>query len=141
VAFADRVDFRPRIRAPCSCVTNDCHSRPLARQDRHRGDAGGQGCLPAQAIRRLYSRRTVVTPPPGSHHREWIDAIKRGQQAPESSNFAYAAKMTEPLLLGNIALRLGREVEWDADKMQVRGAPEADQYIKPTYRAGWELSS
>jgi len=49
--------------------------------------------------------------------------------------------MTEPLLLGNIALRLGREVEWDADKMQVRGAPEADQYIKPTYRAGWELSS
>ncbi|MGI9455068.1 MAG: Gfo/Idh/MocA family protein [Aeoliella sp.] len=80
-------------------------------------------------------------PRPGSHHQEWIDGIKRGEQAPESSNFAYAAKLTETLLLGNIAMRMGRDVEWDADKMQVRGAPEADQFIKPSYRRGWELST
>ena len=80
-------------------------------------------------------------PRPASHHREWIDAIKRGKQAPESSSFAYAAKLTETLLVGNLAVRLGREVLWDAAKMQVPGVPEADQYIKPTYRHGWKLST
>lgn len=88
-----------------------------------------------------YRPAAPVLPRPVDHHREWIDAIKRGQPAPESSNFAYAARLTETLLLGNIALRLGREVVWDAAAMKVRGAPEADQYIQPVYRRGWELAT
>jgi hypothetical protein len=55
------------------------------------------------------------------------------------SNFDYASELTEAVLLGNVALRLGKPIEWDARNMRVKGAPEADQYIRAEYRKGWSL--
>ena len=43
------------------------------------------------------------------------------------------------MLLGALALRLGRTIEWDAQNLAVVGCPEADQFIRPEYRRGWEL--
>ena len=41
------------------------------------------------------------------------------------------------MLLGNIALRLGRKVQWDAKNLRVPGCPEADPLIRRAYRKGW----
>ncbi len=71
------------------------------------------------------------------HHQDWIDAARGGPAA--SSNFEYGAHLTEITLLGVVALRLGKKIEWDHDSMSVTNSDEADRIIKGTYRAGWEL--
>lgn len=71
------------------------------------------------------------------HHIEWINACKGGPEA--QSDFAYAAKLTEGLLVGFLALRTRKRIEWDADSMSAIGVPEAAQYIKPSFRKGWEI--
>lgn len=68
---------------------------------------------------------------------EWIAAIKGGP--PAMSNFNYAAMLTETILLGNVAMRVGKKMEWDGPNMKVTNCPEADQYIRPEFRKGWTL--
>jgi predicted dehydrogenase len=66
---------------------------------------------------------------------EWIRAIKGGPKA--GSNFDYSGPLSEVILLGNIALRVGRRIEWDAENMVITNIPEANRYIKKEYRPGW----
>lgn len=66
---------------------------------------------------------------------EWVEAIKGGR--PAFSNFDYAAVITETILLGNVALRVGKTMQWDADKLRSPNCPEAAQFISKHYRKGW----
>jgi hypothetical protein len=70
------------------------------------------------------------------HYKEWLDAIRGGK--PASSNFTdYSGPLTELVLLGNLAIRTGKKINWDAKNMKAKGCPEADQYIRRAYREGW----
>jgi predicted dehydrogenase len=76
-------------------------------------------------------------------HAEWIAAIKSGNGAQTTSNFEYAAKLTETMLLGNIAVRMASKnviLKYDGEKMSFPNVPEADQYLTKEYRPGWSLS-
>jgi hypothetical protein len=42
------------------------------------------------------------------------------------------------LLVGQLALRLGERIEWEASKMRVLGIPDAAPLIQPEFRKGWE---
>jgi len=78
--------------------------------------------------------------PPGferNHHQEWLDACKGGRKA--LSNFDYSGPLTEAVLLGNVALRAGRKILWDAGSLKVTNMPEANQYIRTEYREGWKV--
>ncbi|HTI72112.1 MAG TPA: Gfo/Idh/MocA family oxidoreductase [Candidatus Limnocylindria bacterium] len=71
------------------------------------------------------------------HHKEWIEACKgRGKPL---CNFDYSGPLTEAVLLGNVAFRTGKELEWDAKNMRAKNAPEADEFIQYKYREGWSL--
>ncbi len=70
-------------------------------------------------------------------HLEWIAGCKGGP-APYS-NFDIAAYLTEIILLGCVALRVGKKLEWDGPKMHAKNAPEAAHFIKREYRKGWSL--
>jgi hypothetical protein len=70
-----------------------------------------------------------------SHWQEWVSAC-RGE-GKTLSNFEYAAVLTEGLLLGNLALRTGGRIEWDAAKMAAVGNAEAARFVKPEFRKGW----
>lgn len=72
------------------------------------------------------------------HHREWLDACKGGP--PAGSNFEYGARLTELVLLGVLSLRTGHRIQWDHERMRAQGFPEADAYIRESYRRGWELT-
>lgn len=76
-------------------------------------------------------------PKPVGHYQEWINACKGGPAA--LSNFDYAAGLTGMVLLGNLAVRLGRKITWDAEKMRCVGLPEADPLIRREYRQGWTI--
>lgn len=71
------------------------------------------------------------------HHKEWIEAIRNG--GPTTCNFDYSGALTESALLGNVAYRVGRRLEWDAIKLVAVNAPEAGQFIRHRYRKGWKL--
>ena len=44
------------------------------------------------------------------------------------------------MLLGVIALRVEGKLEWDSAKMRITNMPEANKFIKPTFRKGWSFS-
>jgi predicted dehydrogenase len=78
------------------------------------------------------------------HHKEWINACKGGE--PARANFDWAGPLTEVVLLGNIALKMERQLyekglklHYDGPKMEVTNLPEANKYIRGEYREGWSL--
>ncbi|MFO1063298.1 MAG: hypothetical protein U0892_05450 [Pirellulales bacterium] len=82
------------------------------------------------------------------HFKEWVNSIKGGK--PAWSNFQnYAGKLTEVILLGNLAVwaagqsKDGKQVEspkleWDQANLKVKGTTAYDSMITPTYRTGYE---
>ena len=68
---------------------------------------------------------------------EWLEAIRTGQ--PALSNFSSSGPFSETVLLGNLALRLGKKIRWDAKALAATNAPEAAGIIRRAYRKGWEI--
>ena len=91
----------------------------------------------AKAIPQTIPRNTFKGGTDERQHQEWIAACKGG--TPAYSNFDVAAYLTEIMLLGCVAMRTGKKLEWDGPKMRARNAPEAAQYVRRTYRKGWKL--
>ena len=71
------------------------------------------------------------------HHAEWIKACKEG--TPTTCNFDYSGALTEAVLLGNVAYRVGEKLQWDAAGLRATNCPAADKYIRKEYRPGWEV--
>ena len=67
----------------------------------------------------------------------WIDSFKNNTQSPGS--FIYTGPVTETILLGAVALRAGKKVEYDSANMKIINIPEANKYLVREYRKGWEL--
>jgi predicted dehydrogenase len=84
-----------------------------------------------------YQGPAETVPRSPGHYKEWVDACKGG--ATPYSNFDIAAYLTEIILLGCVAMRVGKKLEWDGPNMRALNAPEADAFVKRTYRAGWEI--
>jgi hypothetical protein len=72
---------------------------------------------------------------PSSHYAEWAEACKgRGSTM---SDFQYGARLTETILAGIVAYRLGKRLDWNGPEMRAENCPEADSLIRPTVRPGW----
>jgi predicted dehydrogenase len=71
-------------------------------------------------------------------HQEWLDGIVN--KTPPMANFDYAAPFTEAMLLGNLALRTGERIEWDAAAMKVKNSAAANALLTKSYRRGFELT-
>lgn len=64
-----------------------------------------------------------------SHMFEWVLAC--AGDAKTYSPFEIGARITEVGMLGVLALRMQKPIEWDAEKRQAKGLPEADAIIDP----------
>jgi predicted dehydrogenase len=104
----------------------------------HHGSHGGMPMLlPAGLNDQAKSVPRTMARSPG-HYEEWLLACKGGPRP--VSNFDYAGPLTEIVLLGVLALRApGRRLEWDAENMKVKDAPELDPFVHTEYRKGWTL--
>ena len=74
------------------------------------------------------------------HHLEWIAAIKDNKPGNCYSRFAVGAQLTEIMLLGCVALRSGKKLEWDGPAMRATNFPEAAPFIRRENRAGWKMA-
>ena len=103
-----------------------------------RGDYGGNYVLLPRADFPNYRPPEPTLPRSPGHHAEWIRACKGG--TPAMSNFTdYSGPLTEIVLLGNVAIRVGKRVVWNSEKLQAVDLAAANQYIHREYRKGWEL--
>ena len=79
-------------------------------------------------------------PRPKSIDVDFIEAIKEGRKA--SNDFEISAKLTEIMLLTNIAVvsqNLNITLEYDPENMKITNCPEANNYFHYEYRNGWKL--
>jgi hypothetical protein len=70
------------------------------------------------------------------HYAEWIEACKGGK--PSGASFDYSGWTTEANHLGNVAYRVGKKLQWDAEAMKATNAPEAERFMRREYRKGWD---
>ncbi|TDO19700.1 Gfo/Idh/MocA family protein [Pedobacter duraquae] len=93
------------------------------------------------------------------HYAQWVEASIAGYGKQEvSSPFEIAGPLTEALLMANLAIRgvdvqakndqgkiiyPGRNIKllWDNDNMRITNFDAVNQYVKRTYRKGWELGA
>jgi hypothetical protein len=72
-----------------------------------------------------------------AHARDWVRACTGG--APACSNFSIAGPYTEWLVLGAVATHFEGKLLWDNAKGEITNNREANKWVKPTFRKGWEL--
>jgi len=108
-----------------------------------KGKMLGHRLIP-EATMKAYDRPAKSIPRSPGHHKEWLNACKGGP--PARSNFDWAGPLTEVVLMGNVALRMekqlyekGLKLRVDGPNMRVTNLPEASQYIRDDYRDGWTL--
>jgi predicted dehydrogenase len=95
--------------------------------------------IPEAKMREIGKPPELLERSPG-HVEEWLMAAATMKPIDyPKSNFAYAGPFTETILLGNIALRVGRRLEWDGANLKFTNVPEANQYVTKEYRAGWRF--
>ncbi|HZV07324.1 MAG TPA: Gfo/Idh/MocA family oxidoreductase [Gemmataceae bacterium] len=70
---------------------------------------------------------------------EWARAIMENKPEIAYSNFDFAGLLTETILLGNVAMRAGKKLEWDGENMKFTNAPECEKLLHFEYRKGWTL--
>lgn len=73
-------------------------------------------------------------------HEEWVAACKGNGTT--SSNFGYASRLTETMLLGNVAIRFSDQnmrLQWDAENMKVVNLEEANEWLdeRNDFRTGY----
>ncbi len=76
-------------------------------------------------------------PPSKGHYAEWLHACKTGE--PTLCNFEYSGRLIEHNLLGTVAFRVNKKLQWDAASLKATNCPEADPLIHKKYRPGWEV--
>ena len=75
-----------------------------------------------------------------NHYHGWVDGCISGDQP--SDGFDYGAKLTESVLLGNIAVRYPKTtLAWDEAAMRITNNDQANQWLKRDYRDGWEIEA
>jgi predicted dehydrogenase len=99
-------------------------------------DYGKHTLLPEEKFKD-FQRPAQFIPNSIGHHKEWTQAIKTGGNT--TCHFGYSGPLTETALLGNVAYRVGKTLEWDARNLRARNCPEADTFIQHHYRAGWKI--
>ena len=96
----------------------------------------GVWLLPSARWKEYQLPPQLLTRSPG-HMLDWVRACKGGE--PSCSDFSIAVPYAEWLALAAIAFRVEGKLDWDAKTMRFTNSPEANKYVRPVTRPGWEL--
>ena len=96
----------------------------------------GVWLLPSARWKEYVLPPPLLTRSPG-HMLDWIRACKGGNAG--CSDFSITGPYAEWLALAAIAFRVSGKLDWDSGNVRFTNSPEANQYVKPVFRKGWEL--
>ena len=105
--------------------------------------------LPNGSVNAIVAAEKAGQPLPGRpdvFQSDWIEACKgqrnnvvHGTSSKTHCDFEYAGSMMEQMLLGLVAHRAGKKLEYDSQAGRVTNMAEANDWLKRTYRANWKL--
>ena len=78
-----------------------------------------------------------LIPPLGQFQEQWINACKGDLKT--SCDFDYGGKLIEMMLLGLVAYRVGKRIEYDGKTGRVTNNEKANALLSCKYRPGWNL--
>jgi predicted dehydrogenase len=99
-------------------------------------DYGQRSLYPAEKFKDFKAPAPTI-PNSIGHHEEFFKACKDG--GPTTCNFDYSGALTEAVLLGTVAYRTGKKLQWDPETLTATNCPEAASFIRRPYREGWAL--
>ncbi|WP_153555764.1 Gfo/Idh/MocA family protein [Roseimaritima sediminicola] len=72
---------------------------------------------------------------------EFVSTVKGEYEPGTMANFDYAGRLTETILVGNLAMRAGegQRVKWDAKAMRSPNVEAVNEFVSREYRDGWEM--
>lgn len=80
-----------------------------------------------------------VLPNMGNFMQQWIDACKDPTKK-TACDFEYSGNMIEQMLLGLVAYRVGKKLEYNGATGKITNAPEANEFLGRKYRDGWTIN-
>jgi predicted dehydrogenase len=109
------------------------------------GRGEGVGLLPGKRWAEYKLPAAYLSRSPGAstgsnhaaHTRDWVRACKGG--SPACSNFSIAGPYTEWLVLGAAAVHYEGKLMWNNARGEFSNNKEANKWVKPVYRKGWEV--
>ena len=93
-------------------------------------DYGKWKLLPEDRFAEFQPPAPTIPDSIGCHRQEWFEACKGNGRT--LCHFDYSGPLTETILLGNVAYRVGRKLEWEAAKLKATNCADADKYIQPS---------
>ncbi len=73
-----------------------------------------------------------------NHWFQFVEAVRGNDKT--TANFDYSGPLTEAVLLGSVASRFpGTTLEWDAENLRFSNEDAANQFVRRSYRRGWEV--
>ncbi len=127
------------LKLPCP---PELEGRPLPGSgELYVGDEGkmlGTEILPASRAKKFTGVPKTLPRRSGTWG-EWMEACRGGE--PAGCHFGQAGLLTEFVLIGNIAIRTGKPLEWDGENMRVTNNEDANKYVTEPYHNGWSLEA
>jgi predicted dehydrogenase len=102
------------------------------------GFNGSRPRLIPETAMEAYQQPPQTLPRSIGHYEEWIAACQ-SQSVTPGANFETAQPSTEAILLGNVAVRTGQTLHWNAKQRSITTPGEANTYLHLPYRDGWML--
>lgn len=75
----------------------------------------------------------------GGFQEQWLNACRNPSQQ-TACDFEYSGNMIEQMLLGLVAYRVGKKIDYDGATGRVTNSSEANELLRRTYRKGWTLN-
>jgi len=73
----------------------------------------------------------------GGHEKDFLNAIRTAGRS--SADFAYSSRLTEIMLVGNIATRVREKLSYDFRTGRFTNSDRANALLKREPRKGWEF--
>jgi predicted dehydrogenase len=99
---------------------------------------GEHALLPEEQFKDFKAPEQTIPKSPG-HQAEWVNACLENNPMATSAPFSYGGPLSETAILGTIAFRAQKPLDWDAANMKFTNAPEAEKLLGSDYRSGWML--
>ncbi len=96
----------------------------------------GVWLLPASRWAEYQLPPELLTRSPG-HMLDWVRACKGGDRS--CSDFSITVPFAEWLSLMVIAMRVPGKLDWDSKALRFTNSTEANKYVRPAARKGWEM--
>lgn len=101
-------------------------------------DYGKNVLSPGEKFKNYQRPEPSIAPSPG-HYQEWLRACRGDGKT--LCNFDYSGSLIEHNLLGNVAHRAGKALDWDAGSFKITNDATANQFLSKDYRDGWSIDS